>query len=173
MVLNRRCDSIKWHACSKIVSAAGMNYHASCFHRDSSRDKSLIGIALLFPCHKVSSPISMFIYYLVLVDPFLMQMKHYRVYWNMQWHAIMQKQKFSATIECMGTSARRFLLHERASRIGPAEMVTKKTIWTWKKAILRTYHATGGKVNNLLMHRSVESYEKHRKQMIVFHTMRQ
>jgi len=30
------------------------------------------------------------------------------------------------------------------------------------------YHATGGKVNNSLMHRSVESYEKHRKQMIVF-----
>lgn len=29
-----------------------------------------------------------------------------------------------------------------------------------KKAILRTYHATGGKVNNSLMHRSVESYEK-------------
>lgn len=30
----------------KIVSAASMNYHASYFHRNSSRNKSLIGIAL-------------------------------------------------------------------------------------------------------------------------------
>lgn len=55
--------------------------------------------------------------------------------------------------------------HELARK----QMVTEKTIQIYgKKAILRTYHATGGKVDNSLMHRSVESYGVQQKQIIVF-----
>lgn len=75
--------------------------------------------------------------------------------------------KFSATIERVGTSRRDFFLHECVSQTSPKKMVTKKK-QIRKKAILRTYHATGGKVDNSLMHRSVESYGEQQKQIIAF-----
>lgn len=76
--------------------------------------------------------------------------------------------KFSATIECVGTSRKDFFCMNVYHELARKKWWRKKPCEYEKKAILRTYHATGGKVDNSLMHRSVESYEEQQKQIIVF-----
>lgn len=135
----------------EIVSAASMNYHASHFHRDSSRDKSLIGIAGRATLSMPQGVLLVFDVYLLFsacwsisrVDKTPSRVSELAATCN---HA---KTKIFCHDRTHGNFARRFLLHERASWTDPAKMVTKNYMDMKKKAILRMYHATGDKVNTI------------------------